>query len=86
MKTTFLLMAEFGSPTVPLDKVAEKYFSIATKAEATRRAQAHSLPIPAFRMGGQRSQWFVHIDALAKYIDDCNEEAQKAWRAMNDAA
>lgn len=85
MKTIFLLMAEFDSPTIPLEKVAQKYFNISSKAEYDRKAKNHTLPVPAFRMGGQRSQWFIHVEALAEYIDKLAAEQKTVWQKMNAA-
>lgn len=84
MKTVFLLMAEFESPTIPLEKIREKYFNL-SKAEAERKAKKHDLPVPAFRMGGQRSPWLVHVEDLAKFIDDLQAKQRKTWEKINAA-
>lgn len=85
MKTVFLLMAEFETATIPLEKVAEKYLGMEPE-HAARLARTLKLPIPAFRLGGQKSKWVVHLDDLARYIDACRDEQAKAWKDMNDAA
>lgn len=74
MKTTFLLLAEFETATIPLEKVAAKYFSMEPEF-AARKARNHELPIPAFRLGGQKSKWVVHIEDLAVFIDRILKEA-----------
>lgn len=51
MKTVFLLMAEFNSPTIPLDSIRERYFNVTTKAEADRKAK------PVEQMGGTVASW-----------------------------
>jgi hypothetical protein len=48
MNTMFLLMAEYGSATVPLSQVCEKYFGLKS-ATAEKRAAMGDLPIPTFR-------------------------------------
>lgn len=85
MKTIFLLMAEFDSPIIPLEAIRERYFNLSTKEEADRRARNHKLPVSAFRMGGQRSQWFVHVEELAGYIDKLASEQKKDWSRINCA-
>ena len=47
-----------------------------SKAEADRKANNHSLPIAAFKMGGQRSPYLIHIEDLANHIDKLAEEAR----------
>jgi hypothetical protein len=44
MNTMFLLMAEYGSATVPLSQVCEKYFGLKS-ATAEKRAAMGDLPI-----------------------------------------
>lgn len=84
MKTVFLLMAEFNSPTIPLEQIREKYFNL-SKAEAERKAKRHDLPVPAFRTGGQRSPWFVHVEDLANWIDELQAKQRENWRKINAA-
>lgn len=84
MKTVFLLMAEYDSPTIPLEDIREKYFKL-SKEQAERKAKRHELPVPAFRTGGQRSPWFVHVEELAKFIDDLNAKQREAWKKINAA-
>lgn len=85
MKTIFLLMAEFDSSMIPLSKIKDRFFGIEKDAEANRRARDHKLPVPAFRMGGQRSPYFVKVDDLAKYIDDTAAEQRRTWAKINAA-
>lgn len=81
MKTIFLLMAEFDSPVIPLEDIRERYFKL-SKQEADKKAKRHELPVPAFRMGGQRSPWFVHVEDLAAYIDKLNQQQRTAWKKI----
>lgn len=84
MRTIFLLMAEFNSPTIPLEQIREKYFNL-SKAEAERKAKRHDLPVPVFRTGGQRSPWFVHVEDLANWIDELQAKQRENWRKINAA-
>jgi Pyocin activator protein PrtN len=72
--TFFGLLAEFGEATIPLEKVAPKYFGL-SYAEARRRAPAKMLPCRVFRLGGQKSPWLVSLSDLAELIDAQREKA-----------
>lgn len=69
MNTMFLLMAEYGSATVPLGQVCEKYFGMKA-ATAEKHAALGRLPIPTFRASeSQKSPRMIHIQDLANHID-----------------
>ena len=85
MKTVFLLMAEFETPTIPLELVREKYFGLKSKAEADRKASSHKLPIAAFKAGGQRSPYLIHVQDLAEFIDKMAADARSARSRINAA-
>ena len=69
MNTMFLLMAEYGSATVPLGQVCEKYFGL-KPATAEKRAAMCELPIPTFRAAeSQKAPRMIHIQDLANHID-----------------
>ena len=69
MKTVFLLLAEYETGISPLDKVADRWFGLRVR-KAAERAAAGALPVPAFRMGSQKSQWQIHATDLAHWIDE----------------
>ena len=50
MKTVFLLLAEYETGIIPLDKVADRWFGL-TVRKAAERAAAGALPVPAFSHG-----------------------------------
>lgn len=85
MNTVFLLMAEFETPTIPLESIRQRYFNINSKREADKQARNHTLPIHAFRLGGQRSDWYVHIEDLARHIDTKSMQQKEAWEKINSA-
>lgn len=85
MNTTLLLMAEFDSSMIPLSKIKDSFFGIETDAEANRRARDHKLPVPAFRIGSQRSGYFVRAQDLAEHIDNIATEQGKTWKKINAA-
>lgn len=69
MNTLFLLMAEYGTPTVPLNQVCEKYFGLSAKT-AEKRAQLGELPIPTFRgTDSQKAPRLVSLQDLAQHLD-----------------
>lgn len=69
MNTMFLLMAEYGSATVTLEQVCEKYFGM-KPATAEKRAALGALPIPTFRAAeSQKAPRMIHIQDLANHID-----------------
>ncbi|WP_024557629.1 pyocin activator PrtN family protein [Franconibacter pulveris 1160] len=70
MNTMFLLMAEYGSVTVPLSQVCEKYFGLKPPT-AEKRAAMGELPIPTFRAAeSQKAPRMIHIQDLANHIDE----------------
>ncbi|MGU3628110.1 pyocin activator PrtN family protein [Comamonas sp. C24C] len=78
--THFALLAKFGDTNIPLDSCAE-FFGMAPK-KANERACLQDLPVPAYKLGGQRSPWFVDAKALADHIDKKKAEAQGDWERM----
>lgn len=61
MNTMFLLMAEYGSATVQLSQVCEKYFGL-KPSTAEKRAAMGDLPIPTFRVAeSQKAPRMIHI-------------------------
>lgn len=83
-RTLFLLLAEFGTGQIPLDRCAH-HFGLSPD-EAKRAAARQKLPVPAFRLGSQKSPWLVSAEALAKYIDTQAQAAQVEWKRVHDAA
>ncbi|MCG8275362.1 pyocin activator PrtN family protein [Stenotrophomonas sp. NLF4-10] len=82
--TLFLLLAEFGTGHIPLEKCCH-HFGMKPE-EANRRAARQSLPVPVFRLGSQKSPWLVAADALAGYIDEQRDEATKQWQKLQRAS
>ena len=82
-RTLFLLLAEFGTGQIPVERCAS-HFGMA-KEEAKRAASRQQLPIPAFRLGSQKSPWLVSADKLAEYIDARRQAADDEWRRVNAA-
>jgi len=83
-RTLFLLLAEFGTGQVPVDRCCH-HFGMKPE-EARRLAGRQALPVPAFRLGSQKSPWLVHAEDLAKYIDEQASAARRDWKRLHDAA
>ncbi|EAR5802884.1 pyocin activator PrtN family protein [Salmonella enterica] len=77
MNTVFLLMAEFGTATIPLSQIAERYLGM-KPSTADKKAGAGDLPIPTFRIGdSQKAPRMVHVRDLAEFIDTRRKEAKE---------
>jgi Pyocin activator protein PrtN len=74
-RTLFFLLAEFGTGHIVLDRCAH-HFGLSAD-EAKRAANRQSLPLPAFRLGSQKSPWLVSAIDLARYIDSKHEAAER---------
>lgn len=82
-RTMFLLLAEFGTGQIPVDRCAH-HFGLSPE-EAKRAAARQKLPIPAFRLGTQKSPWLVSVESLAGHIDSAQSAAQADWDRLNAA-
>lgn len=80
MNTFFALMAEYGTAQIPVERCAH-LFGVEPK-EAMRRASLHRLPVPAFRVGTQKSPWLVDAAKLAQHLDELKAKAQVEWEKM----
>ena len=83
-RTLFFLMAEFGTGHIPLAKCAH-HFGLSAE-EAKKAATKQSLPVPAFRLGSQKSPWLISAEDLAGYIDEKRKLAEVDWDRINSTA
>ena len=84
-RTLMLLMMEHEKAVVPLKDIHAQYFGIDTLAKANQRARAHELPVPAFRLGSNKSDWLVRLEDLAFHIDKEANEQKQIWEDMKRA-
>ncbi|QNB11590.1 pyocin activator PrtN family protein [Paraburkholderia tropica] len=79
MNTTFLLLAQYGAKAViPLDVVCRDYFAPLTSPTLQRKISAGEIRLPLVRMeASQKGAKGVHVEDLAKYIDDRRAAAVK---------
>lgn len=74
--TELMLAAQFEGPTVPLDRICERYFGVGIE-HAKRMAALNRLPVPVFRLvPSQKAPYMVSVRALAAFIDAQAEAAQ----------
>lgn len=81
--TLFLLLAEFGTGHIPVERCAH-HFGMAPE-EGKRMAARQKHPIPAFRLGPQKSPWLLSADSLAGHIDTAKEAAKAEWDKLHAA-
>lgn len=81
MNTHFALLARYGDVNIPLEQCCEDFFSLSPK-KAAEAANRQALPVPAFRLGSNKSKWFLDAKKLADYIDTKKAQAQQEWDAV----
>lgn len=84
MNTIFLLLAQYETAEIPLERCCEDFFGV-SKERAVSLALRQALPVPAYKAGGAKSQagWFVDVRDLAALIDEQRAKAQEEWRKVN---
>lgn len=80
MNTFFALMAEYGTAQIPVEKCAALFGLSPKKAE--EYAGRQQLPVPAFRLGSQKSPWLVDAARLADHLDRAKAQAEKEWAVL----
>ncbi|WP_071955737.1 pyocin activator PrtN family protein [Delftia sp. HK171] len=81
MNTFFALMAEYGTAHIPVEKCADLFGMSPRKAcEAACRQK---LPVPAFRVGSQKSPWLVDAQKLAIHLDKLKIQADEEWQRLH---
>jgi len=81
MNTLFALLAKFGDVNIPLEKISNDFFGMEPK-KANERACLQDLPVPTYKLGGQRSPWLVDAHKLADYIDRKKQDAINDWERL----
>ena len=80
MNTAFLLMAQYSAMAViPIDLVVRDYFPHLSPELFVRKVSMGDINIPMLRIeaGTQKSAKGIHINDLAKYLDDRRAAAVK---------
>lgn len=75
--TLFLVLAEYGTAQIPVERCAAQFGMTAKEAKTAARRQA--LPVPAYRLGSQKSPWVVDARVLAEHIRERRDRAALVW-------
>lgn len=81
--TLFLVLAEYGTAQIPVERCAKQFGMTTQEVKAAARRQA--LPVPCYRLGSQKSPWVVDAVALAGHIRRKREEAEVEWKRIHAA-
>lgn len=81
--TLFLVLAEYGTAQIPVERCAHQFGM--TPAQAKDAAKRQTLPVPAYRLGSQKSPWVIDAAALAEHIRTTRKAAESEWRRINAA-
>ncbi len=84
MNTSFLLLAQYGGAAViPISLVCQDYFSHLTPEKLIRKISAGEIALPLVRIEeSQKSAKGVHLNDLARWVDDRAEAARKECRQL----
>ncbi|KAA2285462.1 pyocin activator PrtN family protein [Arenimonas fontis] len=81
--TLFLVLAEYGTAQIPVERCASHFGMTPQEAKAAARRQA--LPVPCYRLGSQKSPWVVDAASLANHIRSKREAAEAEWKRIHAA-
>lgn len=85
MNTAFLLMAQYdGQAIIPVGSVVRDYFPHLSVDKFLRKTGCGEITLPVTRIepGSQKGSKGVHLQDLAKYIDDRRAAAQKEAKQL----
>jgi hypothetical protein len=84
MKTAYLLAAQYETAVVPVDRVAKDYFGGLDKDTFLKKVGSGDIRLPVMRMEkSQKGARGVHVEDLARYIDERREAAVKEMRQLH---
>jgi len=85
MNTAFLLMAQYDAQAViPVGAIVRDYFPHLSVDKFLRKVGSGEIAIPVTRIepGSQKGARGVHLQDLAKYIDERRAAAQKETKQL----
>lgn len=82
-KTLFLLMYQFESTEIPLEKICGE-FGLDIQ-QAKRKASHQTLPVPFYKKS-RNSGYFCSTEAYAKYLEKLAATAHLEHQKMNNAS
>ena len=78
MDNLTILSRRYNSPAIPLLTAMRDFVNPSiNERQVNRRANAGDLPFPAYKPDNKKGAWFVHIKALAKWLDKMEKLANK---------
>lgn len=84
--TAIMLMMQFGKPVVELDQIKEM-LGYNTLGAAKDAIKTGTFPIDVFRLrDSQKAPYMVHLEDLAKHIDQQREITAEATRSIKAPA
>lgn len=81
ISTAFMLGLRYQSPYIPLATVINDFMPHLDLSMANRRANAKTLPFPAFKIDGAKSPFMVSVADLAAYLDAQRTANLPDWQA-----
>lgn len=86
MTTIFLLLAQYGATAVvPIDIVARDYFPHLSPEKLLRKIGLGEIRLPVVRIErSNKSAKGVHVEDLAKYIDDRRAAGVKECQQLSN--
>ncbi|TSP10650.1 pyocin activator PrtN family protein [Cupriavidus campinensis] len=86
MNTMFLLLAQYGAMAViPIDLVAKDYFPHLSPEKLLRKISLGEIRLPVVRIErSNKTAKAVHVEDLAKYIDERRAAALKECHQLCD--
>lgn len=83
-QTAFLLIAKYGNPVVPVERIAKDYLPHLNDSQIKRQASTQALPFACFRaVKSQKGEWFCNLIDVGSWLDKSREVGLKDWQAMN---
>lgn len=81
MNTLFLVMAEFETTEIPLEKLCDQFGM--ELPQAKRKAAAHELPVPFYKKTS-KGGYFCSAHDWANYLDNAQIAARTEWNRINN--
>ena len=81
--TSMMLILRYKSPVVALKDIVEDYMPHISLEAAKQRAAKCKLPFPAFKIDGNKSEYFVNLANVAVWLDSLQKESQRNWIEVN---
>lgn len=81
--TGLMLILRYKRPVVALKDIVKDYMPHLDMAAAKQRAAKCKLPFPAFKVDGNKSEYFVNLIDVAVWLDSLQQESKQDWQAMN---